>query len=104
MLILHSTFTSLADVGAKHYPYLPGRLLLRTKYSTVQYLDKVSCPFLIVHSRDDELIPFSHGQQLFEIAREPKKLIELSGSHNEGFMDSRYQEELDTFISTHLRK
>ena len=102
MLILQSTFTSLADVGAKHYPFLPVRLLLRARYSTAQYLDKVNCPVLICHSRNDELIPFSHGRQLFEIAGEPRKFLELSGSHNEGFMDLRYREELNTLISTHL--
>ncbi len=102
-LILESTFTSIPDVAAKLYPYLPIRLLVRFKYDTAGHLDKVSCPVLVVHSREDEIMPFSHGQQLFERAMEPKTFLEISGSHNEGFITSgkRYQEGLNTFISEH---
>ncbi|MBA7714808.1 hypothetical protein ES703_123840 [subsurface metagenome] len=37
-LILESTFTSLGDVAATLYPYLPVRLLLRFEYNTAEYL------------------------------------------------------------------
>ena len=101
-LILESTFTSLPDVAARFYPYLPVRLLLRIKYNTAEYLGRVNCPVLIVHSRDDEMMPFSQGQRLFEIAPEPKKFLEITGSHNEGFITSgkRYEEGLQAFISS----
>ena len=54
-LILESTFTSLADIAATLYPYLPVRLLLRFEYNTAEYLGRVDCPVLIVHSHDDEM-------------------------------------------------
>jgi len=103
-LILESTFTSVPDIAAKLYPYLPVRLLSRFKYDTAEYLDGVDCPVLIVHSRDDEIMPFSHGQRLFEIAREPKRFLEISGSHNEGFITSgkHYEEGLNAFILEHV--
>ena len=104
-LILESTFTSVPDIGAKYYPFLPVRLLSRFKYDTAEYLKGVNCPVLIVHSPDDEMMPFSHGQRLFEIAKEPKGFLEISGSHNEGFIISgkRYEEGLNAFISEHAR-
>ena len=103
-LILESTFTSVPDIAARLYPYLPVRLLSRFKYNTAEYLDEVDCPVLIVHSREDEIMPFSHGQQLFERARGPKEFLEISGTHNEGFITSekRYIEGLNTFISEYL--
>jgi len=103
-LILESTFTSVPDLAAKLYPYLPVKLLSRFKYDTEGYLEGVNCPVLIVHSPDDEMMPFRHGQRLFEAAKEPKKFLEISGSHNEGFITSgkRYEEGLDTFISEYL--
>jgi len=103
-LILESTFTSVPDIGAKLYPYLPVRLLSRYKYDTARYLDGVNCPVLIVHSREDEIMPFSHGQRLFERATEPKEFLEISGSHNEGFIMSgkHYEEGLNAFISMYL--
>ena len=105
-LILESTFTSAPDLGAKLYPYLPIRLLSRFKYDTAGYLDMVNCPVLIVHSREDEMMPFIHGQRLFEKAKEPKSLLEISGSHNEGFLLSgkRYEEGLYTFISKYATR
>ena len=100
-LILESTFTSLPDIAAGLYPYLPVRLLLRFEYNTAEYLGRVACPVLIVHSRDDEIMPFNHGQQLFESAREPKKFLEITGTHNNGFITSGkcYEDGLHTFIS-----
>jgi len=103
-LILESTFTSLPDIAASLYPYLPVRLLLRFKYNTAEYLGKVNCAVLIVHSRDDEIMPFSHGRRLFEMASEPKKFLEISGTHNEGFITSGkdYEKGLNAFISEHI--
>ena len=45
----------------------------------------VSCPALIVHVRDDEIIPFKQGRMLFEPAGEPKRFLELHRGHNDGF-------------------
>ena len=103
-LIIESTFTSLPDIAARLYPYFPVRLLSRFKYNTAEYLDRINCPVLIVHSRDDEIMPFSHGQRLFEMAKEPKRFLEISGTHNEGFIISgkRYEEGLNTFVSEYM--
>jgi len=103
-LILESTFTSLGDAAAALYPYLPVKLLLRFQYNTAEYLDRVNCPALIIHSRNDEIMPFSHGCQLFEVAREPKEFLEITGTHNEGFMTSgkHYEEGLNAFISEYV--
>ncbi len=103
-LILESTFTSLPDIAARLYPYLPVRLLLRFEYNTAEYLGRVNCPVLIVHSRNDEIMPFSHGRQLFEMAKEPKEFLEITGTHNEGFITSgkHYGEGLNAFILEHV--
>jgi len=104
-LVLESTFTSLGDIAATLYPYLPVRLLLRFEYNTAEYLGRVNCPVLIVHSHDDEIMPFDHGRQLFDMAREPKRFLEISGTHNEGFITSgrQYEEGLSTFILEHVK-
>jgi fermentation-respiration switch protein FrsA (DUF1100 family) len=99
-LILESTFVSLPDVAAVLYPYFPVRLLLRFEYNTVEHLRGVNCPVLIIHSRDDEIMPFTQGQQLFEMAKEPKKFLEISGTHNGGFITSGkyYESGIDEFV------
>jgi fermentation-respiration switch protein FrsA (DUF1100 family) len=99
-LVLESTFTSIPDIGAHHYPFLPVRLLTRFRYPTEDYLARVRCPVLIIHSPDDRIVPFSHGQALLAAAPEPKALLRLSGGHNEGHFVSgdRYAEGLMGFL------
>ncbi|MFC1939927.1 alpha/beta hydrolase [Chloroflexota bacterium] len=103
-LILESTFTSIPDLASKLYPFLPVKLLSRFKYDTEGYLEGINCPVLIVHSPNDEMMPFNHGQRLFEIAKKPKEFLKISGSHNEGFIISgeHYEEGLNAFISKYL--
>jgi len=103
-LILESTFASLPDIAATLYPFLPVRLLLRFRYNTSEYLTRADCPVLIIHSRDDEIMPVAHGRELFEVASETKGFLEISGTHNEGFITSGeiYYEGLNTFILKHI--
>ena len=61
---------------------------------------------LVVHSRDDEVIPIKQGLSLFNVAREPKQFLELRGGHNDGFLVSgrRYLDGLDAFVAASLGK
>lgn len=103
-LILESAFRSIPDLAAEVYPFLPARWLARFRYSAEAHLRAVACPVLVVHSREDEIIPFAHGQRLFAVANEPKQLLEIRGGHNEGFAVSgrTYVEGLDAFLQAHL--
>ncbi len=99
-LIVQSTFTSLPDVAAGIYPLFPVRLLSKYNYNTADYIQRVECPILVIHSRDDEIVPFSHGQTLYQLAGEPKEFFELRGDHNAGVLTSMetYTACLDRFI------
>ena len=88
-LVLASTFTSLPDLASGIYPWLPVRLLARTKFDTLSRVSTLACPLLVIHSRNDEIIPFSHGERLYDAARPPKQFLHLAGGHNEGFVFSR---------------
>ena len=59
-LIVESSFTSVPDIAQKLYPWLPVRWLSRLSHATRDYVRDVHCPVLVVHSRDDEIIPFHH--------------------------------------------
>ena len=85
-LVLASTFTSVADLGAEIYPFLPVRLLSRFEYRTRDYVSRANVPVLIAHSPQDEIIPFRHGRALFEAAPQPKRFLEMRGGHNDGFL------------------
>lgn len=104
-LVLESTFTSFDDVGAYYYPWLPVRLFSRFNYNTLETVKQVTCPLLVIHSPDDEIIPYKFGQQIFDAAPEPKQFAEMKGTHNEGVYDNsdlykqiwkKWLEHLDT--------
>jgi len=105
-VILESGFTSVPDIAAELYPWLPVRWMSRYRYDTRKQLANIHSPVLIVHSRDDEIIPYSNGEQLFAAANEPKQFLELRGGHNNGFMVSQAADiqGLDSFISQSLQR
>lgn len=63
-LVLISGFTSLPDVAAGHYPWLPVRLLLRDRYDNRAKLARVAAPVLVLHGTADRLIPDAQGRAL----------------------------------------
>jgi fermentation-respiration switch protein FrsA (DUF1100 family) len=87
-LVIESAFTSYVDIGKKFYPYMPVKLFARYSYRTIDYIKKVNCPVMIIHSRNDDIIPFEFGLELYHAANEPKEFIEIFGSHNDGFLVS----------------
>ncbi|MHC4676929.1 MAG: alpha/beta hydrolase [Planctomycetota bacterium] len=87
-LVIESAFTSYIDMGRKFYPYMPVRWFARFSYKTIDYIKEVLCPVMIIHSRNDEIVPFEFGLELYEAANEPKELVEIFGSHNDGFLVS----------------
>ncbi len=99
-VVLESTFTSIPDMAAELYPWLPARWLSRYHYDTLERMTSMHSPVMIVHSRHDEIIPFKHGRLLFERASEPRRFLELAGDHNSGFMQDidRYRKHWDDFI------
>ncbi len=99
-LILESTFTSAKDLAQELYPWVPVRWLMKIEYPTKRYLQDLTVPKLIIHSRDDRLIPFHHGREIFESVGEPKDFFEMSGDHGGGHIvtGADYVDALDRFL------
>jgi uncharacterized protein len=81
-LVLHGAFTSIADIGAERFPFLPVRWLHSIRYDTLGKLPRVRVPVLVLHGRNDETIHFKYGERNFAAANEPKIFHETSGDHN----------------------
>ena len=99
-LVIASSFTSVPDLGAEVYRFLPVLLLSRFKYNTLERLAEVKAPVLVIHSPRDDIIPYSHGRKLFDAAREPKASLEIAGGHNDGFvfMRTEWVQALGAFL------
>ena len=105
-LILASTFTSLPDLGAALYPLFPVRLLSRFNYDTLEFLRQVRCPTLIIHSPDDEIVPFRQAKALADAMGALGELLTIRGDHNSGFIMSRdlYVEGIEGFLAGRMRR
>ena len=103
-VILESAFTSVPDMAARIYPWLPVRWLASYRYDNVEKIQDIAAPVLVIHSRDDEIIPFRQGKRLYTLANEPKQMLELRGGHNDGFHASRdlYRPAVGDFIRQSL--
>ncbi len=101
-LILDSTFTSLPEIGQRYYPYIPVKWILRYRYENLKKIKRISIPKLIIHSKQDNIIPVSHAHKLFEGAKDPKKLLILPhGDHTTCFISSQeeYLSGIKEFLS-----
>ena len=100
-LILESGFISLSAMARERYPYFPVGRLLKYHYEALQHVKKLRCPIFIVHSREDEVVPFSHGLKLYEAANHPKEFLEIKGPHTAGYLESEklYAEKLKAFLA-----
>ncbi len=90
-VILDAPFTSIADVGARIYPYLPVHSFILDRYDSLSRVDQISAPLLIVHGVQDDLIPIAMGRTLFDRAREPKQFRPIEGGgHADHWMFGSY--------------
>ena len=92
-LIIEDTFSSVKDMVKIIYPFLP-HFILQSKLDSVSKIRNIKVPKLIIHSVDDEIVPFNLGEKLFQAACPPKEFLKLRGGHNSAFWDSR-----ETFLS-----
>ena len=99
-VILESPFRSVPAIAGDVYPFIPARQLARLAYNTEQAVRHVDAPILVIHSRDDEIIPFSHGLAVHDAAEAPKQMLPIRGGHNTGFLESGeiYTQGIDEFL------
>jgi hypothetical protein len=90
-VIIESSFTSGVDMARRLYPFLPVRLITRIRYPVEEYASRLDCPVLVVHSRDDEIMPFEMGQSIYAAVKPRKSFLEIRGDHNNGFFISRHE-------------
>lgn len=103
-LVLRSPFTSLADIAAVHYPWLPVRWVLMDHYPSIERIASVRVPVLIAAGDRDDIVPESMSRRLFDAAHEPKRYVVVPGAgHNdlELLAGQQMLDEIGRFLSEH---
>lgn len=81
------------------YPWLPGRLFVRTQFNNLAKIGSCRQPVFVTHGTADGLIPFAHGKRLFEAANEPKAFLPLTGQGHMLDLDGDSFAELRRFLA-----
>ena len=82
-LVLRSPFTSMADVGQYHYPFLPVRLLLQDRFPSIDRIHRIDSPLLVIAGEHDRIVPVRQSRRLYEAASTPKTLVVVpEADHN----------------------
>lgn len=79
-LVLEGAYTSPGDMAAKQAGFI-GRILVHQRYSAIRSIEKYNKPVLVIHSSEDQTIPFEMGRKLFKHAHEPKDFYEIKRCH-----------------------
>lgn len=101
-IILEGTFTSIPDLATDYYPLLPVRKLARIDYNNLANIKTIRVPVFIAHSMEDKIIPFHHGDRLFQAANHPKRLLPIKGNHIDAFVQTKIDgvSAIDDFFRT----
>ncbi len=81
-LIVESGYPTLPAVARVHYPFLPAGLLMRDRFAAAEKIASVKCPVLFLHPGLDEVIPIELGRKLYDAANDPKRFVEIPGTHH----------------------
>lgn len=98
-LILEGAFSSARDMAKRYYPFLPS-FVFTNQYNSLCKIKEIKVPKLFIHSRDDEIVPFSLAKKLYDTAPEPKYFVEINGGHNTAFLDSseKFIDSINLFV------
>jgi len=99
-LVVESTFSSGKDMAKAIYPFLP-YWLFSLRLDSASKIKSITIPKLIIHSLNDEIVPYRLGRKLYELAAAPKEFLQIQGAHNNCFYDSEaiLKEKIADFLS-----
>jgi fermentation-respiration switch protein FrsA (DUF1100 family) len=98
-VVLVSAFTSFPDMAQKTFPWLPARWLVRNRLDNLTKIATLKTPIFIAHGTADGLIPFSHGERLYQAAHEPKRFFPMPGTGHEQVPVEELHEAIRRFLA-----
>ena len=62
----------MSKIGKKHYPIFPVDLILKDKFNTLSKLKNIKSPTIVLHGKQDKIVPFAMGKEIFDKLDAPK--------------------------------
>jgi len=86
-LIIEGAFSSAKDMSKNIYPFLP-YWIFSVRFDSQTKIKSIVAPKIIIHSLNDEIVPYALARRLYEAAALPKEFLQIRGGHNSCFYDS----------------
>lgn len=102
-LILEAPYSSIIDIAAHHYFYLPTTLLLKDKYDSIKKIKEIVSPIYFIHGERDRIIPWRFGKKLFDLAPEPKDLLLITDAGHNNLYDFGVSRKIIKFIESYSK-
>ncbi|ANP45440.1 hypothetical protein ATE48_05675 [Candidatus Viadribacter manganicus] len=99
-LILEAPMTGIDDIARQHGAGVFAGLI-QDSFRSRDYITRVQMPVLIAHGDTDSVIPFAHGERMFELAREPKQFVRFSGSDHSTLVRDGLYDQVWPFLDAH---
>jgi hypothetical protein len=98
-VVLVSPYDSMAEVGRRHYPFLPVSLMLRHRFDSLALAPKIDAPLLCLVATEDRIIPAAHSRILFEAWRGAKTWREVPRSDHDSISgEPEYWRSIEEFL------
>jgi hypothetical protein len=97
-LVLEAPYTSIADIAAMNFPYLPVRWLLKDQFHSDWHIANVTAPVLVFHGDKDDTIPISFGQRLYSLIKSPKCFVRFADGGHVDLDDGKVLASVREFI------
>ena len=97
-IILESPFTSMVKLSKIYYPYLPVKILLKDRYDSINKINNIDFPKMVMHGDKDKIVPFSMGKEIFENLSEPKVSYFKEGDDHMMDFDAELLENIQNFF------
>ncbi len=81
-LILHTPYKSLTALAQRKYPFYPITFLMNDKFDNLSRIKNIKMPLLVVHSKDDDVIPYEDARELYDAAPPSKSMETLEGGRH----------------------
>jgi uncharacterized protein len=100
-VILESAFTDLKELTKMRFPVLPTSLICFSTFPTANRLQSINAPIMIIHSPENEVIPYKMGRMLYEAAPQPKIFYPSNNWNNDSpSMSASYSRSLSSFANS----
>jgi hypothetical protein len=101
-VVLDAPFTSIAEVAQRHYWYMPAKWLIRDPFRSIDRIDRIDAPLLVMHGERDHIVPFRFGRQVFAAANEPKTFWSSAEARHIDLMDHGGDRVMLDFLARHV--